>query len=247
LEPLSTVDRALDVLTYLHMGGRAQGVTEIAHGLALPKSTAHRLLAALLRRDFVQRDPGGRYRPGMALVALGVGVLEGEPVVRAARRVLEDEARAAGETVFLAGARAGRLLVLDKEEGAGFLRASPRIGDEIPVHATAVGKLYLAFEPDAVEPGRGTERFTPRTRDPEALAAELGRVRTRGFAENREEWIPGLIGVAAPVRLSDRLVAALAIAGPSSRQVRERRNELIERVVDAAARIEARLLGGRKP
>jgi DNA-binding IclR family transcriptional regulator len=246
LESLSTVDRALDVLTHLHTRGRAQGVTELARELDLPKSTAHRLLAALLRRGFVQRDPGGRYRPGMALVALGVGVLESEPVVRAARRVLEDEAEAADETVFLAGARAGRLLVLDKEEGTGFLRASPRIGAEIPVHATAVGKLYMAFEPEALALGRVTERFTPRTRDPDELAGELERVRTRGFAENREEWIPGLIGVAAPVRLGERLIAALAIAGPSSRQVRERRNELIERVVDAAARVESRLIGGTR-
>jgi IclR family acetate operon transcriptional repressor len=243
LESLSTVDRALDVLTHLHTGGRAQGVTEIARGLELPKSTAHRLLTALRRRGFVQRDPGGRYRPGLALVALGVGVLEREPVVIAARRVLEEEAEAVGETGFLAGARAGRLLVLDKQEGSGFLRASPRIGAEIPVHATAVGKLYLALDPGAVERDPATDRFTPHTRLSGELVGELGRVRARGFAENREEWIPGLIGVAAPVRLGKRLIAALAIAGPSSSQLRERREELAERVVAAASRVEARLAG----
>ena len=91
------------------------------------------------RRGLVERDERGRYRPGMALVALGLGVLEHEPVVGAAEPVLERTAADVGETVFLAAARAGRLRVLDKREGSGFLRASPRVGAEIPLHATAIG------------------------------------------------------------------------------------------------------------
>ena len=63
----------------------------------------------------------------------------------AARPVLESEAAAIGETVFLVAARANKLVVLDKVEGTGFLRAAPQVGSEVPIHATAVGKLFLAF------------------------------------------------------------------------------------------------------
>jgi IclR family acetate operon transcriptional repressor len=244
LESLATVDRALDVLQHLHSEGRPLGVSEVGRALKLPKSTVHRVLSALARRGFVERDARGRCRPGMALVALGVGVLEREPVVLAARRVLEREAELLGETLFLAGARGGRLLVLDKQEGTGFLRAAPRVGAEVPLHATAVGKLYLAFDPDAVERLEPLERFTPRTRtDRAAIERELARVRARGFAENREEWIPGLFGAAAPVWSGERLVAALAVAGPASRVQGGERERFVTRIRAAADRVAARLAG----
>ena len=244
MESLATVDRALDVLYHLHREGRPLGVSEVGRALGLPKSTVHRMLSALVRRGFVERDAGGRCRPGMALVALGVGVLEREPVVVAARPVLDREAELLGETLFLAGARGGHLLVLDKQEGTGFLRAAPRIGAEVPLHATAVGKLYLAFDPDAVEWTEPLERFTPRTRtEGAAIERELARVRARGFAENREEWIPGLFGVAAPVRSGERLVAALAVAGPASHMQRGDRERFVARIRAAAERVAARLAG----
>ena len=113
-------------------------MTAIGRALGLPKSSAHRLLTALSRRGLVEQDGRGRYRPGIGLVALGLGALEREPVVVAARPVLEQEAGALGETFFLVAARAGRLVVLDKAEGNGFLRAAPRVGSSVPVHATAV-------------------------------------------------------------------------------------------------------------
>jgi DNA-binding IclR family transcriptional regulator len=210
----------------------------------MPKSSAHRLLAALARRGLVERDDGGRYRPGIGLVALGLGALEREPVVMAARPELEAEARRLGETAFLVAARAGRLLVLDKAEGTGFLRAAPRIGAEVPVHATAVGKLFLAFGPDQVAEPPALEPFTARTSATrEALARQVARARERGFAENREEWIPGLAVLAAPIVAHGRLQGAVAVAAPVNRFEALGRDALAERVVAAAARTAARLAG----
>src|SRR5262249_38784287 len=155
------------------------------------KSTAHRLLAPLLRRGLVERDGSGRYRPGFALVALGLGALRGDPLVAAARPVLEAEAHAPGETVFPTAARGGRIAVLEKAEGRGFLRAAPQVGGTVPVHATAVGKLQLAHAPDDVRMDAPLAAFTPSTpATPDALAREVELARRRGYAENRDEWIP---------------------------------------------------------
>jgi len=173
-----------------------------------------------------------------------VGVLEREPVVAAARPVLESYAERLGETIFLAGARAGRIVVLDKVEGTGFLRASPRVGEEIPAHATAIGKLFLAFARDQVRLPDTLDAFTPRTRARASdLAREVERVRAAGFAENREEWIPGLAGLAAPVRIGERMLAALAVSGPAAR-MRERAR-FAAGITAAAAEVAARLQGGR--
>ena len=65
--------------------------------------------------------------------------------MRAGEQTFEAAAAQYGETFFLVSARARRLVVLDKAEGTGFLRAAPRVGSSVPAHATAVGKLYLAL------------------------------------------------------------------------------------------------------
>lgn len=240
-----TVEKALDVLFHLHAAGVPLGVTVVGQALRLPKSSAHRLLASLARRGVVEQDEEGRYRPGMALVALGLGVLEREPVVLAARPVLEAEARALGDTLFLTAARGGAITVLDKAEGTGFLRASPRIGETVPVHATAVGRLCLAFAPDSVAAPTGPlARFTRHT---PVRRADLDRLvdeaRRRGWDENREEWTPGLVVVAAPVLAAGRLVATVAVGAPAARLPPSRSQAVATRLKAAATRIAARLAG----
>ncbi|MEN8159302.1 MAG: IclR family transcriptional regulator C-terminal domain-containing protein, partial [Myxococcota bacterium] len=153
-----------------------------------------------------------------------------------------------GETVFLTAPRGGAMIVLDKAEGAGFLRAAPRRGEEVPLHATAVGKLAFAFAPERFSVDDvGLERHTDRTlRDRTALRAEVTRVRRQGFAVNRGEWIDGLSVVAAPVLVdtpegAPRFVAALAVAAATQRLRALGPARLGRRTREAARRIEARL------
>lgn len=240
----STVEKAIDLLFHLHRQEEPRGVTELGRALDLPKSSVHRLLTALARGGLVDRDDRGRYRTGLGLVVLGLGVLDREPIVAAARSVLEDAAETTGETLFLAAARAGRLRVLDKAEGRAFLRAAPELGAEIPAHATAVGKLYLAFAPERLAAPSSRERFTGRTRVDAPLEREIAQVRRRGWAANREEWMPGLSAVAAPVTAGTQLVGAVALAAPSARLTPARFPECAGRVVAAAAEVRRRLEEG---
>ena len=91
MEALTSVEKAVDVLFALHSAEASLGVTTLGRQLGLPKSSAHRLLTALSRRGLVERDERGRYQPGLALVALGLGALEREPLVAVARDTLERE------------------------------------------------------------------------------------------------------------------------------------------------------------
>jgi DNA-binding IclR family transcriptional regulator len=241
----SSVDKAIDLLFHLHEGPGSQGVTELGRALGVPKSSAHRLLATLARRGLVERESSGRYRPGAGLIALGLGALDRDPIVALARPELEAEAATLGETVFLTAARAGQVVVLEKAEGTGFLRAAPRVGQVVPIHATAAGRLYLAFAPEAVRLEPDLPAFTARTpRSPEALAAAVARARERGYDENRGEWIAGLAVLAAPVLASGRMVAALAVAAPESRLPAHASEAVARRLVAAARRVGARLRAG---
>lgn len=242
MDQLTTVDKAVDILFHLHAAAEPQGVTAIGRSLGLPKSSTHRLLAALGRRGLVERSERGHYRPGTALIALGLGALDREPIVELARSVLEETASAVGETIFLVAARSHELVVVDKAEGTGFLRVSPQVGERLPVHATAVGKLYLAFAPDQVETQPDPESFTPRTTtSQDALARVIDQVREQGFATNEEEWVSGLGVVAAPISFRGRLVAAIAVGAAAVRLKEIGTQAVTEHVRAAAARVEARL------
>jgi DNA-binding IclR family transcriptional regulator len=248
METQTTIEKAVDVLFHLHHESAARGVTDIGRALGLPKSSTHRLLVALGRRGLVEKDDRGRYRPGIGLIALGLGALDREPVVVAARPILETEADSLGETVFLVAARAGRIVVLDKVEGSGFLRAAPRVGSTVPVHATAVGKLYLAFGAGVIENPKGElDAFSDHTlTDAAALKRDVARAAKRGFAQNSNEWIAGLSVIAAPVfgsTAGTKMVAAVAV-GMTSERLRVLGEDAIgQRAMDAAARIAGRLSG----
>jgi IclR family acetate operon transcriptional repressor len=246
MEGLSSVNRALDVLFHLHTEGRARGVSEIGRALDLPKASTHRLLRTLGRRALVEQDDRGRYRLGPGLLTLGLAAVEREPLVSAARSVLEAEANALNETVFVVAARGGALTVLDKAEGSGFLRASPRVGSTVPVHATAVGKLYFTFAPTQVELG-DLSRFTDRTIETRAALQRAAKTtRTRGYALNDEEWINGLSVVAAPVLVRNQLRGAIAVAAATVRMHALGTDRVARRCV-AAARSVADTLEGKQP
>ena len=220
MSSFNMVDKAIAILFQLRDHEGPQGVTSIARSVDLPKSSVHRLLSTLVRRGLCERDAQGRYSLGFALVSLGLGALTVEPVVAAARKTLEAAARGIGETVFLVGPRGGRLLVLDKVEGTGFMRAAPQIGSAVPVKGTAAGKLFLAFEPSALLPENETDDAAfaapPPRVSAERMRRDVAQAKRRGYAENREQWMPGLSVIAAPVFASGTMVAAVAVAMPSA-------------------------------
>ena len=243
MQALTSVEKAVDVLFHLHAAALPVGVTQLGRAVGLPKSSVHRLLASLARRGLVQQDARGCYEPGVALVALGLGAQERDPLVVAARPVLESEAAATGETVFLVAMRTRRLVVLDKAEGSRVLRASPQVGSAVPVHATAVGKLFLAFggAPPVHAP---LQRFTDRTpADLAELERAVARARRDGTATSREEWLPGLSVLAAPIEVRGQMRGALALGAPTSRLPAPTEAALLARVRAAAERIAARLAG----
>jgi DNA-binding IclR family transcriptional regulator len=229
----ATVEKAIDVLFHLHGAESALGLGEIARALGLAKSSCHRLLASLAVRELVEQDESGRYRPGLALLTLGLGVQRREPVVAFARDRLEAEAAELGETVFLVAERRGTLRVLDKCEGSGFLRAAPGVGDVIPADVTAAGKLYRVHREGA---------FANTVAD----EAEREQLLQRGLAVNRDAWIDGLSVLGVPIWQGSRaggqrLAAVLALAAASTRFEALGEARIASRLLAAAAAVGERL------
>lgn len=232
----SSIHKAVDVLFLLSQQAEPCGVSQIAAQLGLPKPSVHRLLQSLKYRRLVEQAPDGRYHVGLGLTALSLGATKHEPLVRAARAVMQNAAASIGETFFLVGVSAGDLVVLDKVEGNGFLRVSPQVGARVPAHATAAGRIFLAFARDSVHFDEAhLPSFTRRTPNtPARLRQRIEQVRDSGVAVSHEEWREGLSAIAAPVWLSGRLLAALVVACVAPR-MRELSLEALTRSVQQAS------------
>lgn len=214
---MQSVQRAIDLLMYVGECGRAVGVTEVAERLGLPKTTAHRLLKTLTYRHLLEHSEDGRYRPGLGMLLLSPPALGASALTRAADPLLSALAAALGETCFLVVRRGDQLIVVHKVEGSGFLRASPSVGSVVPAHASAVGRVFLAFSSDLRVPSP-LPVYTRRT-PPTAARLErlVEQARHERWGLSVDEWYEGLAAVAAPVFCDERLVASVAVACSSAR------------------------------
>jgi IclR family acetate operon transcriptional repressor len=237
---VGSVARALALLDALADG--PAGVNALARRIGVNPSSASRLLATLERGGLVEREPGGPYRLGLHLVALADRVLARLDVRELARpqlRALVDET---GETATLSVADGDQAVTVDFVPGASSVVSMARLGRPSIGHATAAGKVLLAFGgavPSVLEP------YTDRTiTDPATLAAELARVRAQGWAEAEGEREPDLCALAAPVvGRGGALVAILGLQGPAARLTAERRATVLPALLSAAGAV-SRALGG---
>lgn len=242
--PIESVDNALKLL--LQFKERESfGVSEAGEHLGVAPSTAHRLLSMLQYRGFAIQDEESRiYRPGPALVEIGLKTVRDMSLLRQARPAIERLSERLDETVHLLIREGADVRFVDGTESSRTLRVTSRIGLLLPAHCTAGGKALLAeldmqalreLYPRPTLPG-----LTPRSmRRREDLERELALVRKRGFATNDGESEDDVTAIGVVVRdHRSRQRAAIAVALPSVRATPERLDEIAQ-----AAIVGARELG----
>ena len=225
------IDRALHVLAVLQAADEDLGVTALAAASGLTVSTTHRLLKALTTAGFVAQDRGTeRYHLGAGLIALGRRA-EARLGLDRWHEQLRALAAETGESVSL-GTRVGNeVLIADHVPSAQALRFDAGVGRRVPIHASAMGKVFLAWadDPTAEVAALGPlARFTDRTlTDPAALVAELELIRRRGWSLNDGERDPGVRAVAVAVPGTGGATTAMAVQGPEVRLTDERLEALV--------------------
>ncbi|MEA2321638.1 MAG: hypothetical protein QOD81_1488 [Solirubrobacteraceae bacterium] len=243
--PVASVGRALALLDALAQSPDGLGVNELARRIGVNASTASRLLATLERGRMVERAPaGGPYRLGLRLVALADGVLARLDVRELARPRLRALVAETGETATLSVPGGAEAVTVDFIPAESSVVSVARLGRPSVGHATAAGKVVLAFGGDAPPPGE-LAAFTDQTIvDADALGDEIAGVRARGWAEAEREREPDLNALAAPVfGRTGELHAVLGLQGPAARLTAERRQTVLPALLDAAREL-SRALGG---
>ena len=215
---VGAVSRAIAVLDALAEAPEL-GTNEIARRTRINASTVSRLLATLAASGLVSyREDTGRYRLGSRLMVYGNLVHSRLDLRQALRPLLETLARRTGETATLSAPSSPDAVTIDFVQAPGSVVRVAELGRPSVAHATAAGKVGLAFGDAELPPGR-LARFTDRTlTDRARLPAELDEVRRRGFAAAAGEREPDLNAIAAPVfGLGGTLAAIVGVQGPASR------------------------------
>jgi DNA-binding IclR family transcriptional regulator len=248
-QPVGSVARAIALLDALAESDGGARVNELARQIGVNPSTASRLLGTLEAGGLVERAPGGPYRLGLKLVALSDRVLAQLDVRDLARPRLTGLVQETGETATLSVPGGGEAITVDFVPSPSSVVSLARLGRPSVAHATAVGKVMLAFgmpDPAATpDAGSALTAFTERTiTDPSALAEELEAVRAAGVAEAVGEREPDLNALAVPViGRGGELVAILGLQGPAARLPASTRRALRDPLLRAALEL-GRSLGG---
>jgi DNA-binding IclR family transcriptional regulator len=254
---VGSVARALALLDELAGSETALGVSELARRIGVNASTASRLLGTLEHEGFVEREPRGPYRLGLKLVTLADRALARFDVRAVARPYLETLVASTGETATLSVPGEGAAVTIDFVPSGSAVASVARLGRPSVAHATAAGKVMLAFAGGGAAGGAGRPAaeaagelvaFTERTiTDPRELQRQLNAAREQGFADAVGEREPDLAALAAPILgRAGELVAILGLQGPASRLTTARRRMVRPALLDAAAAISG-AIGGPGP
>ena len=244
-----TVERALGLLDVLACKRGRLRLSDLAQATGLNITTTSRLVNALARFGFVERDEQtGRYGLGYRLLELAHVVLEQTPLPEMANPILASLMEETGETATLCVRHENDAIVIARAECTNPLRTVAQIGHVGPLYCTAHGKVMLAYLHDA-EVARILRRGMPALTDltitsPAKMTEELAAIRARGYAVDPGEREPGLVSIAAPVRdAADRVVATCGVSGSGRRM--QLVPELAAKVTLAAATLSSRL--GHRP
>jgi DNA-binding IclR family transcriptional regulator len=224
--PTNSVRSAVNVLRFLASKRTPVGVSDLARGAAVSKSTAFRLAKTLTECGMVERRDG-KYTIGLGSASIGAAYESSasgmalSQLRELATPYVQELYMQSRETIHLAVLDGYEVQYVDKVFGHQAARSPSRIGSRLPASCTAVGKALLAnADPDHIE------RMAPNLRRltrysqvvPSLLFNELSQIKRESLAYDHEEAALGLVCVASPiVRPDGRTIAAISLSGPVSR------------------------------
>lgn len=241
--PRGLVPRTFSVLEALVDGAPQATLGQIAQRSRLPKPTVHRILTSLIELGFARSGGNGSYLLGSQALSLAGRVLSTVDYgghIRPALRALQEQT---AETIHFGILSGNHATYVEKIEGRRPYRMASRVGMDLPLHSTAIGKAILAhLAPDervAVVRRLDLVRLTPHTiTDRRQLEAEIAVIRHQGYSIDEEENEEGIRCVGAPVfARGGRVIGALSVSAPAFQLSAEEARQLARHVIAAAGEV----------
>ena len=245
--PVKSADRVLLLLEHLALVGEAS-FASIVRDLDLPSSSTYQLLQTALRRGFIEHDESKRqFRLGFRVWEIAQGYVRPADLVTLAQPLMDKLVEVTTETVQLACLDGLDNVYLAISESPHPMKLVSSVGARLPAHTTGVGKALLAGLSDealdSLLDGAVLASFTVRTiTDHEVLRRELKRCRSRGYAEDNEEYVIGCRCTAIPIHdTTGRTVAAMSVSMPTPRYSKTIMRQAREALAATVASVEQRI------
>ncbi|MES1979503.1 MAG: IclR family transcriptional regulator [Pseudomonadota bacterium] len=245
-----TVDLSLYLLEYLVASRKPVGVTDLAKAFNSSKPTVYRHIQALVKHGFARQDEEtNRYEAGVKLLVLGELLRERFNILAAARNEMSLLREATGQAISLSALVNDEVITLELLQGRSVVEFGVKPGRKMDFHATAHGKVALAFGPPRLLENHCLEplkSWTPGTiKTPQALRNAIKAIQKNGWATAANEIVGGVNAIAAPIfDHREAYAGAIAIIGSTSLIAAKPAKEFID-LVTAAAREVSRALGSR--
>lgn len=248
---VNSISRTLKLLELLSQNPDGMTLTAISAETELNKSTVFRLLAALINHGYVVKEKSSSiYYLSLKMFELGSRAINSYGCLATIRPLLRALAEQTRESVHFVLREMDSVVYLCKEETTqSAIHMASRIGLRNPMYCTGVGKAILANLPEgerkAILENTFYERFTSHTiLTAEELQRELALTRQRGYAVDQEEHEIGVCCVAAPILNGDGAAyAAISVSAPAFRFGKERIQQIVPDLMNAAKKAEAILQG----
>lgn len=214
-----SVVMASEIIDALASASQPMRLTALANQLGETKAKIHRHLTTLKYLGLVDQDRSTeRYKLGAKFVALGQAATEQFELRRVAEPYMQKLRDMTRETVVLSVPASGDAIVTRVIEGPNLVVIAVRMGYRLPAHASAQGRVTLAFAPKAVQQRvltRKLQSFTPRTLvEPATLRERLLQIRRDLYEVVADETVLGISALAAPILdFDDELVGSIAVVG----------------------------------
>ncbi len=209
----SVTSRALAILAAFENSTGSLSVARIAQKAHLPLSTTYRLVRELEEWGGLRKGSDGKYQIGFRIWELGQ--LAGRRLRDRAHPFLQDLFDLTHENVHMAIRDGMQALYVDKVYGSRKMPVVSRIGGRLPMHATAVGRVLLAAQPEwFIEAFLQRELEAPTSKtvtDPKLLAAIIRDVQRDGFSVTHEQMRAGMLSMALPVSYNGQVVASVGL------------------------------------
>lgn len=243
--PVRAVDRSMQILEGLReLGGGT--LSEVADEVDIPKSTIHNHLVTLEQKQYIVKEEN-EYHLGLRFLDFGEFVKRRKSVYVEAKPLIEELANKTGERAQFIAEEHDHGVFVHVAKGDRAVKSGTSLGERAGprLHATAAGKVLLAFLPDerrdTILDRWGMRQITENTvQDRDELLEELSEIRERRYAINREEHIEGLCAAGVPVMgCDDCIVGAISVSGPTHRMGEERlHSELPETLLGVSNELE---------
>jgi DNA-binding IclR family transcriptional regulator len=240
---IGATERSFDIIERLADTPEGAEISVLAAEMDVAKSTVYNHLQTLRELGYVVKRED-RYALGLQFLTLGDRARRRYPLYHYAKRETDSLVEAVGERAQVMVEENGHGVYIYQTKADGAVQTDSHTGTVVSLHATAVGKAYLAFLPedernrllgDAV-----LESETPNTvTDRERLLADLQSVRERGYAVNDEEKTMGMRAIGAPIQSDDTetVLGAISVSGPTTRMNGEWFRKEVPEMVRQAAQV----------